>query len=313
MPSVNHELRDPTYEAVVVGEPIGPVRVVADKQYQRRGAFALGNISELYAESSGTLVPAPMVAGDLVALFFERYDPNRTVGLHQKEEVWFHRPIEVGSTLAYTGRYTDKFEKRSKGYTVFESEARDVITDELCVRQRSTEIMRIPADIKVGAASSGMSRGMEGFLDPNWPEDVVPRPTFEPDISVGTPLVPLVRTAHQAQMSIFSGGDKHRQTVHTSIEVARAAGFRSTLAQGMMETCWVAEMLASFVGASWHESGYIRMVYLQPVFEGDTITCRAVVTAVQGDSLSFEVWTENQDGLRTSVGHASAKVSHLSA
>ncbi|CAG9183381.1 MaoC family dehydratase [Cupriavidus pinatubonensis] len=303
---VNHQLRDPTYEAVVLNEEIGPVRVHADEAYRRRAVFALEDYSSMYDGHWATYVPAAMVGCDLVALFFERYDPNRTVGLHQKEEIWFHRPVPLGASMNYTGRYTGKYEKRGRGYTVFESEARDVETGELYVRQVSTEIMRIPKGIELGTGASKSTNAALGHVVPKWPTGRAPVEFFDHTVTEGTPLVPLRKTARQAQMTIFSGGDKFRHTVHTDIGVARATGFRTTLAQGMMETCWIAEMLSNFVGASWHRSGYLSMAYVHPVFEGDEITCKAVVTEVCPDSIQFEVWAENQQGVITAVGTASA-------
>lgn len=311
MARINPKLREPTYDEVAVGEPIGPYRVVADEHYLRQACFALGQYGAAYHGGPGSLVPAAMVGRDLVALFCEVYDPSRTVGLHQKEEIWFHAPIPLGTAMQYTGRYTSKYERRGKGYTVFDCEARDAATGRLLVRQISTEIMRIPAGIKLGTGSAGGAPG-EARVAANWPADRVPVARAAAGLTPGTPVVPLTKVARQDQMTVFSGGGRQWYNIHTDIEVALKAGFSDTLAQGMMETCWVAEMLEGFAGPGWHDSGWIRMVYLRPVFRGDAITCRAVVTAVDpaadGTKFSFEVWAENSRGETTAAGWASCRV-----
>lgn len=308
MGRTNPELREPTFEAVVVGEEIGPIEVLADEAYLRRACFALADFSLEYAGGPDSLIPAPMVGRDLVALFCEVYDPSRTVGLHQKEEIWFKGAIPLGTRMVYTGRYTDKYERRSKGYTVFECEAREQASGRLLVRQISTEIMRIPEGIQLGTGSAPVEPGQER-IDPSWPADRQPVAKAGPGVTVGTPLPPLRKQPQQDQMAVFSGINRHWSNIHTDIEVAQKAGFRDTLAQGMMETCWTAEMLRSFLGAAWHESGWIRMAYLKPVFRGDTITMRAVVRAIEpsaaGTSHRFDVWAENGDGQVTAVGWAS--------
>lgn len=307
MPRINNKLREPTYEAVVVGELIGPLRVVADEHYLRQASFALDDYSSFDNGGPDAFVPAPMVGRDLVALFCSVYDPSRTVGLHQKEEIWFNKPIPLGTSMDYTGRYTDKYEKRGKGYTVFECEARDAATGELYVRQISTEIMRIPEGIQLGTGATRDKAVQAGHIEPNWPAGTIGRAHADASLRVGTPVAPLEKTAHQDQMTVFSGGNTQWYNIHTDIEVALKAGFRDTLAQGMMETCWVAEMLARFIGPSWHHSGWIKMAYVKPVFRGDMIHCKAIVSGIDGDLVKFDVWAENQHGEMTAAGWASAR------
>ncbi|HEY0207936.1 MaoC family dehydratase [Acerihabitans sp.] len=305
MARINPELRDPTYDNVVVGELIGPLAVTADEAYRRRACFALDDYSGDYRAPSGPYVPAAMLGRDLVALFCSVYDPSRTVGLHQKEEIWFVNPVPLNAKLHYTGKYTDKYMKRGKGYTVFDTEARDADTGILYVRQVSTEIMRIPDNIQLGAGGSRAAPA-PGHIEPHWPEHVPPAAKADAALRPGTPVTPLVKCPEQGQMTVFSGGNTQWYNIHTDIEVALKAGFRDTLAQGMMETCWVAEMLAGFIGPSWHTSGWIKMAYIKPVYRADRITCRAVVQEIEGQRVTFHVWAENQHGDMTAVGWASA-------
>ena len=307
MARINPALREPTYESVVVDELIGPVRVKADRAWCRRASFALDDYSPLYSCEPGSLVPAPMVGRDLVALFCEVYDPSRTVGLHQKEEIWFVNPIPLDTELSYTGRYTDKYMKRGKGYTVFDTEARDAETDQLYVRQISTEIMRIPDNIQLGTGGSRNGASAD-HIEPRWPRDIEPAAFADAGLRPGTPVKPLTKQPEQGQMFVFSGGNRQWYNIHTDVEVALKAGFRDTLAQGMMETCWIAEMLAGFIGPGWHTSGWIKMAYVKPVYRADIITCKAVVQEVDGDLVKFHVWAENQHGEMTAVGQASGRM-----
>ncbi|PIJ50151.1 hypothetical protein BL250_10710 [Erwinia sp. OLTSP20] len=303
MARINPELREPTFENVVVGEPIGPLTVTVDEAYRRRACFALDDFSHAYMGEQAPWVPAAMLGRDLVALFCSVYDPSRTVGLHQKEEIWFINPVPVNARIHYSGRYTDKYMKRGKGYTVFDSEARDADKGTPYVRQISTEIMRIPDGIQLG--SGGAAKSAQGdHIDPQWPVDMTPLHHATADMVAGTPVAPLVKHPEQGQMTVFSGGNSQWYNIHTDIEVALNAGFRDTLAQGMMETCWIAEMLARFIGPGWHSSGWIKMAYIRPVYRGDHITCRALVESVQGETVTFHVWAENQHGERTAIGWA---------
>ena len=48
MPRMNSELRDPTFESVVIGEEIGPVEKLADEHFARQGSFAIGDYADWY-------------------------------------------------------------------------------------------------------------------------------------------------------------------------------------------------------------------------------------------------------------------------
>jgi acyl dehydratase len=310
MHNINPSLREPSFEAVVVGEEIGPVKVVCDEHYLRQACFAVDDYSGFeQRDGQAPLVPSSIVLRDLVAHFCSVYDPSRVVGLHQREEAWFARPVRLGMQMLYTGRYIDKFEQRGKGYVVFEAEARDAADGALLVRQISTEIMRIPEGVQLGTGSAAIK---DDRVKGVWPADRKPAETAGADIEPGTPIPPLTKVAHQDQMSVFSGVNKQWTNIHTSVAIARAAGFRDTLAQGAMETCWLGEMLLRFFGEAWLRTGWIKNVYIKPVFRGDRITCRGVVTGreeVDGRTrLKLEVWLENQDGVMTAAGWASAEL-----
>lgn len=302
--------RQPTYEEVELGEVIEKT-VEADEHYVKGLVFALDDDTPWYASDQspfgGRVVPSAGIAKDLVALFLVRYDPAKVVGLHQKEEIFFHKPARLGARLTLRGSYTDKYMKRGKGYTVFDTEARDENGD-LIVRQISTEIMRIPDKVVLGSGEA--KPDAKDAVNPSWPKDRKPIARATAGMAPGTPVVPLVKTAHQDQMSVFSGCNNQWHNIHTEIAVAKKAGFPDTLAQGMQTSCWTSQMLCDFFGPDWLTSGWLKMIYLQPVFRGDTITCRAVVKGSEktegGTRLNLEVWVEKSDGTVTSVGWASA-------
>lgn len=298
--------KEPTYEAVEVGETFGPVSFRADEHYVRAATFSLDDYSDWYLESDNGLgfraVPSTAIARDQVALFLTKYDPNRVVGLHQTEEVWFHAPVRLGSIVTLTGRYIDKYQRRGKGYVVLECDAHDE-TGALLVRQISTEIMRIPEGVRLGEGSAGP--GSERIRG-EWPEDRSPVAHARRGMASGTPVAPLTKVARQDQMAVFSGCGLNRHNIHTDDNVARAAGFRAPLAQGMMETCWISEMLARFFGPVWLSGGWLKTKYLKPVFAADEITLRAVVSDEEADGrVRLEVWATNQDGVMTAAGWAS--------
>lgn len=308
MTMVPAAFKDPTYENVYIGESFGPVELVLDDFFLRSYAYALDDYSGMQiidglAKPVG-YVPPHMIVSDLMQIFLTVYDRDKVVGLHQKEEVIHYKPVPVGAKLTLTGTYVDKYMKRGKGYTVLESIARDDEGD-IVVLQRSTEVMRIPDGIKVGMGTAEPERRIS------------PRTlsgsrvaTISADTEVGTALRPLTKQVRQAQMSVFTGAEFHKQGIHTNLEIAHKAGLRDCIAQGMMESCWASQYLASLFGERFLSTGRHFSTYLTPIYAKDLITLEGVVANRQieegGTRLEVEFWLTNQEGQLTAVGYGSA-------
>ena len=126
-------------------------------------------------------------------------------------------------------------------------------------------------------------------------------------ITVGQKLPSLTKEVSQRRIDAYSG--VRPRSIHTDEAWARAKGFRVPLAQGMMSTAYVSEMMTSFLGAGFVEGGGMSVTFTKPVYAGDRLTVRGVVTEKRTDNgttrVVVEVWCENQHGEKTMVGSAS--------
>lgn len=291
-------LKEPLFEGVEKGERFGPIELELDDHYLNAYAFSVDDFGFL---KNGGPVPAGAIVKELMLVFISKYDCNKIVGLHQKEEARCFKPVMPGARLTLSGEYVDKYHKRGKGYVVLNAEARDQDGD-LVMSQQSTEVMRIPDGVQLGTASAVPERRVAGV----WPTDRRPVETIGAGISVGTPIAPMVKTVYQDQISIFSGVEWHRQNIHTNLQIAKAAGFRDTIAQGMMEACWTSEFLTRAFGDGWLSNGWYRVAFLNPVFAKDVLTCKGVVSDIKekngGREVEVEVWVENEQGQMTAAG-----------
>lgn len=300
--------KEPTYENVYIGESFGPVELVVDDFFLRSYAYALDDYSGMEVVD-GILkptgfVPPHMIVSDLMQIFLTVYDRDKVVGLHQKEEVVHYKPVPAGAKLTLTGTYVAKYMKRGKGYTVLESIARDAAGD-IVILQRSTEVMRIPEGITVGTGSAEPERRVSPR---NLPSSRASR--IDAETPAGTGLAPLAKQVRQAQMSVFTGAEFHKQGIHTNLEIARKAGFRDCIAQGMMASCWASQYLSALFGESFLSTGRHFSTYLTPVYPKDVITLEGVVVSREaeaaGTRIEVEYWLINQDGQTTAVGYGSA-------
>lgn len=302
--------KDPVYENVEVGETFGPTELMLDDFFLKSYAYATDDFSGMRIEDGaiipGDVVPGAAIVSELMLVFLLVYHPDKVVGLHQREEAEYFGRVRPGERLTLTGKYIAKYEKRGKGYVVLESEARDA-SGKLVVRQRSTEVMRVPDGVQVGTGAATPERRVTPRLLAGAPAERLSRRT-----PAGTPLKPLVKKVRQAQMSVFSGAEIHKQGIHTVRSIARSAGLRDCIAQGMMESCWASEFLTRAFGEAFLESGRHSTTYLSPVYPHDTIICEGIVTGIEptpeGDRIEAEYWLRNQDGTITAVGWGSAAV-----
>jgi len=125
---------------------------------------------------------------------------------------------------------------------------------------------------------------------------------------IGAALPALTKTIQQRQIDCFSG--VRPNSIHTDAEWARKKGFRAPLAQAMMSTAYVSQLMTQFAGEGFVKGGKMSVSFIKPVVVGDTLTVcgRVKSREAEGDKVrvTVEVWCENQDGVKTMVGTASA-------
>jgi acyl dehydratase len=123
----------------------------------------------------------------------------------------------------------------------------------------------------------------------------------------GHELPSLVKTISQRQIDAYSG--VRPRSIHTDEAWAHAKGFRAPLAQGMMSTAYVSEMMTQALGAGFVKGGTISVAFVKPVYVGDRLTVRGVVKEQRPERdavrVLVDVWCENQHGQKTAVGTAS--------
>lgn len=126
-------------------------------------------------------------------------------------------------------------------------------------------------------------------------------------VTVGHELPAVVKEISQRKIDAYSG--VRPRSIHTDASWARQKGFRACLAQGMMSTAYVSEMMTRFLGAGFVKGGTMSVAFIKPVYAGDRLTVHGVVKDRRRENgatrVVVEVWCENQRGEKTAVGTAS--------
>ena len=129
-------------------------------------------------------------------------------------------------------------------------------------------------------------------------------------VSLGQELPQLVKEIPQRKIDAYSG--VRPNSIHSDEAWARKKGFPAPLAQAMMSTAYVSELMTRFVGAGFVKGGTMSMAFIKPVLAGDRLTVHGVVKEKHPDGgrtrVVVEVWCENQHGEKTAVGTASGLI-----
>ena len=128
----------------------------------------------------------------------------------------------------------------------------------------------------------------------------------ETEATVGRDLPSLVKDVTQRRIDAYSGVKP--RSIHSDEAWARQKGFRTCLAQGMMSTAYVSQMMVKLLGPGFARGGTMSMAFIKPVYAGDRLTVRGTIKDKRPDNgatrVVVEVWVENQHGEKTAVGHA---------
>jgi 3-hydroxybutyryl-CoA dehydratase len=132
----------------------------------------------------------------------------------------------------------------------------------------------------------------------------------EAEIKIGQTLPALMKVVSQRRIDVYSGVKP--RSIHSDEAWARQKGFRTCLAQGMMSTAYVSQMMVKLLGPDFARGGTMSMAFIKPVYAGDRLTAHGIIKDKQSDNgatrVVVEVWVENQHGEKTAVGHATGLV-----
>ena len=126
-------------------------------------------------------------------------------------------------------------------------------------------------------------------------------------LEVGEQLPSLKKTIAQRQIDSFS--PVRPKSIHTDAEWALQKGFKAPLAQAMMSTAYVSQLMTQYLGAGFVKGGKMSVSFTKPVLAGDTVTVRGRVKSREPEGgrtrVTVEVWCENEQGVMTMIGTAS--------
>ena len=107
---------------------------------------------------------------------------------------------------------------------------------------------------------------------------------------VGDELPTLSKTIQQRQIDCYSG--VRPNSIHTDPEWARKKGFRAPLAQAMMSTAYVSQLMVEFLGEGFVKGGKMSVAFIKPVLAGDTLTVHGTIKSRESEGDRTRVTVE---------------------
>ena len=120
--------------------------------------------------------------------------------------------------------------------------------------------------------------------------------------------IPALRKAPVDKLRLlhYAGASGDDNLIHVDVETARSVGLEGVIAHGMLSMGFLGQLLTDWAGPGAVRSLEVR--FARMVELGDALTCRGVVTAVEGGAagalVGLRVWAENQRGEPVTTGEA---------
>ncbi len=133
-------------------------------------------------------------------------------------------------------------------------------------------------------------------------EAAAPFPT-----ATGTELPAVHKKVDQRRCWMFSGPGAN---YHTDAEQAKKLGFPNIVVQGMMSTCFAAQVMLDAFGRGFLEGGRMSLKLTNVLWVDEAVTARARVRERSPEGtrvrVHCDVWVDKDDGTRILLGDASA-------
>ena len=258
-------------------------------------ADALDDHHPLYAE----LAPPLLHHSECYKLLGEWYLANLFGNLHARQDWELFAPIPIGARVRTRSTIVDRYAKRGRDYVVNETDLMDAADGRLLVRGRTHQSFLPPKD---RAESAGFVVDQSTAKEKQARE---PRAAFP--TATGRELPAVQKKVDQRRCWMFSGPGAN---YHTDATQAKKLGFPNIVVQGMMTTCFAAQVMLDAFGRGFLEGGRMSLKLTNVLWVDESVTARGRVRERTREGtrtrVHCEVWVDKDDGTRILLGDASA-------
>jgi acyl dehydratase len=126
-------------------------------------------------------------------------------------------------------------------------------------------------------------------------------------VAVGDAIPELVKHPTTRQLVQYAGAQGDFYEIHYDQDYARGVGLPGVILHGLLKAAFIGQLVTDWLG----DRGTLKtfeVSYRGIDVPGRPYRCRGRVTRVDGDEVELEVWGEDPDGNRTTLGTATVAV-----
>jgi acyl dehydratase len=281
-----------------VGRHCGGHEYVVTPEVVAFYADALDDPSPLYRE----VAPPLLYHSECYKFAGEWYLRNLFGNLHARQDWELFAPIPVGARVRTRSTIVERYQKRGRDYVVNETDVVAADDGRLLVRGRTHQSFLPPRDAAGAAPGSGF------VVDEGTAQRKSARPEADAfPTATGPDLAPVKKAVDQRRCWMFSGPGRN---YHTDAEQAKKLGFPKIVVQGMMSTCFAAQVMQDAFGMGFVEGGKLSLKLVNVLWCDEAVVAhgkvRERVPEGSRTRIHCDVWVDKEDGTRIALGSASA-------
>ena len=123
----------------------------------------------------------------------------------------------------------------------------------------------------------------------------------------GAELPELVKHPTTRQLVQYAGASCDFYEIHYDQDFARSTGLPGVILHGLLKTGFLAQLVTSALGDRGRLKTF-EVSYRGLDLPGRPCRCRGLVTSAADGEAELEVWTEDPEGSRTTIGKATVEL-----
>lgn len=127
------------------------------------------------------------------------------------------------------------------------------------------------------------------------------------NVQPGDEVPALVKTPTTRQLVEYAGASGDFYEIHYDHEYARSVGLQGVILHGLLKAAFLAQLVTDWAGTEAHLKSF-EVSYRGMDYPGVPYRCHGRVKSVDGDQVELELWGENPEGDRTTIGAAVLEV-----
>ena len=126
-------------------------------------------------------------------------------------------------------------------------------------------------------------------------------------LQVGQELPELVKHPTTRQLVQYAGASGDFYEIHYDQDYARSTGLPGVILHGLLKAGFLAQLVTSWAGADARLKRF-EVSYRGLDLPARPCRCRGVLKSMEANTAELEIWTEDPEGNRTTLGKATVEL-----